>query len=81
MAAIITFIVGLALKLWNGLKPPAIVLESEKAGKLEQALDTEIKSNEAIKDAVNARNDVKPLTPSELQSPEHAKGTDPDFRD
>lgn len=73
------WLLALALKFWNGMKPPVIVTESEKAGQLQQALDTETKENVVIKEAVDARNDVVVLSNGELQ--QHTPVNDPDFRD
>lgn len=81
MLGFISFIVGLALKFWNGMKPPIIVAESEKAGSLQQALDTEVKTNEQIEQIAEVRNNVVPLTADQLREPEHSKANDPDFRD
>lgn len=78
---IISLILGLLLKFWNGMKPPVIVTESEKVGQLQQALDTEEKTNAVTQEAIAARVDVKPLSASELQQPEHSKANDPNFRD
>lgn len=77
--AILTLILNLILKFWNGMKPPAIVTESEKAGQLQQALETEQQTNVKLVEGAKDRVDYKPLTADELR--QHTPENDPNFRD
>lgn len=72
LLGILSALAGILLKIWNGLRPPVIVAESEKAGGLQQVVvdqQKELDNDKKAADAV-ARVDAADRTPNGVRDAE-----------